>query len=420
MILSNFQEFGGYAKIIYMNIEAKKDLKIALVHDFLVNFGGAERVLAVLSEMFPEAPIYTMVYDKEKMSAQGGPASGWRKRIIYASFLQKFPKWMKRNPKWLLPFLPTAPETFDLREFDVVISSSGAWSKGIITRLNTVHISYLHSPMRFAWDMNEEYLKEKEKLGGLRIFSRLFLNYIRVWDKLATDRPDHIIANSKYTQKRIRKYYGRESEIIYPPVDIKKQDTRNNNQENYKLQIPNNKPFLIISRLSKYKKIKEVVEAFNKLGLPLIVIGEGEEKKHLQKIAGENVQILGWKADEEIMEYYQNARAFVFAGVDDFGMAPVEVMSFGVPVLAIRGGGALEIVEEGKTGEFFDASTPEVIADCVRRFLEKEKEYNKQYIIDKAGEFSKEKFISKFNGFIENILKKQDTRYNNQTNSNIQ
>ena len=134
---------------MYMNNEIKKDLKIALVHDFLVNFGGAERVLEVLAEMFPEAPIYTLIYDKEKTRGR------FKNKVVYTSFLQKFPKWMKRNPKWLLPFLPTAPETFDLREFDVVISSSGAWSKGIITRLNTVHISYLHSPMRFAWDMNE-------------------------------------------------------------------------------------------------------------------------------------------------------------------------------------------------------------------------------------------------------------------------
>ena len=161
--------------------------------------------------------------------------------------------------------------------------------------------------------------------------------------------------------------------------------------------------FLIVSRLSKYKKTKEVVEAFNKLGLPLIVIGEGEEKKHLQKIAGKNVQILGWKTDEEIAEYFRKARAFIFAGVDDFGMAPVEAMNFGVPGLAIREGGLLEIVEEGKTGEFFDASTPEVIADCVRRFLEKEKTYNKQEIIDKAREFSKENFIKKFREYINHL-----------------
>jgi len=397
----NFQEFRGCARIVYMNIEGKKDLKVALVHDFLVNYGGAERVLEVLSEMYPEAPIYTLLYDKEKMSERFG------KKIVYTSFLQKFPKWMKRNPKWLLPLMPTAPETFDLREFDLVISSSGAWSKGIVTRLNTIHISYLHSPMRFAWDMNEEYLREKEKSSLVKIFSRIFLNYIRVWDKLSADRPDYLIANSKYTQKRIKKYYGRESEVIYPPCGNSKFQIPNSksipndqisNTKNYELKTKNY--FLVVSRLSKYKKISAVVEAFNKLELPLVVIGEGEEKKNLEKIAGKNAQILGWKKDKEIEEYYQNARAFVFAGVDDFGMAPVEAMTHGIPVLAIREGGALEIVSEGETGEFFDAATPEVIADCVRRFREKEKEYEKQEIMKSAERFSKKRFIRELKDYI--------------------
>jgi len=370
----------------------KKDLKVALVHDFLVNFGGAERVLEVLSEMFPKAPIYTLLYDQEKMQGR------FEGKDIQTSFLQKFPKFMRRSPKWLLPLMPTAPETFDLRDFDLVISSSGAWSKGIITRLNTIHISYFHSPMRFVWDMNEEYLKEKEKSGSIKIFSRIFLNYIRVWDKLAADRPDYLISNSKYTQKRIKKYYGRDSEIIYPPCG--------NFQSNSNNQISKSEYFLVISRLSAYKKIDAVIEAFNKLGLPLIVIGEGGQKEHLKSIANENVKILDWKSDEKIAQYYAKARAFIFAGVDDFGMAPVEAMSFGVPVLAIRKGGILETVLEGKTGEFFDAATPEVIADCVRRFIENEKRYDKQVIINRAKEFSKDKFIKNFTWIVNDILSK--------------
>ena len=383
----NFQEFGGYGRIIHMNNLAKKDLKVALVHDFLVNFGGAERVLEVLAEIYPEAPIYTLIYDKEKMRGK------FKEKVVFASFLQKFPKWMKRNPKWLLPLMPTAPETFDLRDFDLVISSSGAWSKGIVTRLNTMHVSYLHSPMRFAWDMNEEYLREKERSGLIKIFSRIFLNYIRVWDKLAADRPDHLIANSIYTKKRISKYYNKECKVIYPPVDL----------EHEKINTDKKGHFLIVSRLSKYKKIEEVVGAFNKLGLPLVVIGEGEEKKNLEKIAGENVQILGWKTEKEIANYYAGARAFLFPGVDDFGIAPVEAMSYGVPVLAIREGGVREIVKEGITGEFFDAATPEVIADCVRRFMEKENGYDRQVIISEARKFSKDRFVREFKEYIENI-----------------
>ncbi len=376
-----------------------KNKKIALVHDFLVDFGGAEKVLEVLSEMFPEAPIYTLLYDREKMRGK------FADKEIHASFLQKFPKFLRRRKKWLLPFLPVAPEIFDLREFDLVISSSGAWSKGIVTRLNTIHISYLHSPMRFVWDANEEYLCQiqNSKFKIQKFFTRIMLNYIRIWDKAAADRPDHLIANSKYTQERIRKYYGRDSEIIYPPVTINNQETRNNNQTNSNNQNSNSKHFLIVSRLSPYKKIDMVVEAFNKLSLPLVVIGEGQQEKYLRKIASGNVEILGWKSDEDVEKYYQNARAFVFAGVDDFGMAPVEAMAHGIPVLAIRKGGILEIVEEGKTGEFFDASTPEVIADGVRRFVENEANYNGREMKSRDEKFNGSCFKDDFFKYIDKI-----------------
>lgn len=376
----------------------QKDLKVALVHDFLVQYGGAERVLEVLCEMFPEAPIYTLLYDKDRMRGK------FADRIIIPSFLQKFPKFLRRRYKYLLPLMPTAPETFDLRDFDLVISSSGAWSKGIVTRLNTVHISYIHSPMRFVWDANEGYLRQQEKYSKINFFARIILNYVRVWDRMAADRPDYLIANSNYTKARIKKYYGRESTVIYPPVIVNNQETRNNNQKNPNYQSPITNYFLIVSRLSPYKKIDAVVEAFNKLELPLLVIGEGSQEKYLKKIAKDNVKFLGWQGDEKIREYYAGARAFVFAGVDDFGIAPVEAMSFGVPVLAIRKGGVKETVIEGKTGEFFDAATPEVIADGVRRLMENEKNYDKNFIINRAQEFSKERFTKEFGEYIEKIL----------------
>ena len=372
-----------------------KDMRIAIVHDFLTDFGGAERFLAVLCEMFPEAPIYTLLYDKEKMRGR------FSEKVVYASFLQKFPKFLRRRKKWLLPLMAVAPEIFDLRDFDLVISSSGAWSKGIVTRVNTTHIAYIHSPMRFVWDANSEYLGQQKKNKAISLCTRLVLNYIRVWDKVAADRPDFLIANSKYTQERIRKYYGKESTIIYPPAA---QDTRYKIQDTNKSQIPNPKFFLVVSRLSPYKKIDMVVEAFNKLGLPLVVIGEGQQEKYLRSIASENVKILGYQSDEKIVQYHAGARAFVFAGVDDFGIAPVEAMTHGVPVLAIRKGGALEIVEEGKTGEFFDAATPEVIADGVRRLVENESVYDKEYIRKKAEKFSREKFVEEFSDYINKII----------------
>jgi len=375
--------------------------KIAIVHDFLADFGGAERVLEVLCEMFPEAPIYTLLYDKEKMR---GKFAG---KEIHTSFLQKFPKFLRKRKKWLLPLLPTAPEIFDLRDFDIVISSSGAWSKGIVTRLNTIHISYIHSPMRFVWDANEEYLSQQKKIFPFNFLARLLLNYIRVWDRVAADRPDFLIANSKYTQDRIRKYYGREGVVIYPPVQelssgqaITTQELSSKNALDQE-----KKHFLIVSRLSPYKKIDMVIEAFNKLGLPLVIIGEGQQEKYLRSIANNNIKILSWQSNEKTAKFYAGARAFIFAGIDDFGMAPVEAMVYGVPVLAIRKGGVLEIVEEGKMGEFFDAATPEVIADGVRRLMENEKGYNIEEIKNKAQEFRKSRFIADLSAFLDGIDK---------------
>jgi glycosyltransferase involved in cell wall biosynthesis len=374
-------------------------LKIAIVHDFLIQYGGAERVLEVLAEMFPEAPIYTLLYDPEKMRGK------FSNREIHTSFLQKFPKFLRKRYHWLLPFFPVAPETFDLREYDLIISSSGAWSKGIVTKLNTIHIAYIHSPMRFVWDYNEKYLAEARK-EKLKFLIRPFLTYLRIWDKSAADRPDYLIANSKYTQERIKKYYRRESKVIYPPVknsslswsDVTSDHPLPKGEEDKR------KYFLIVSRLSAYKKIDCVIEAFNKLELPLVIIGEGKEEKRLKTIANKNIKFPGWQLDEKLAGYYSNARAFLFPSIDDFGIAPVEAMAHGVPVLAIRKGGAIEIVEEGITGEFFNAQSPEVIADCVRRFVEKEEEYDKQAIINKAGEFSKERFINKFREHIEKIM----------------
>lgn len=358
----------------------KKDIKVALAHDFLTQYGGAEKVLESLCKIFPEAPIYTLIYDKEKMHGK------FYDRKIHTSFLQKFPKFLRNRKRYLLPFMPTAPETFDLRDFDLVISSSGAWSKGIITRLNTKHISYIHSPARFLWDYREDYFKDiKKKIGFCK---RMFLNYLRIWDYQAAHRPDILIANSKYTQERVRKYYRRESAVVYPPATLKIHDSRSIIQEE-------NKFFIIVSRLSAYKKVDVVVEAFNKIGLPLIVIGEGEQKKYLGKIAGKNVKILGWRSDEELRKYYQNARAFIFPAVDDFGITMAEAMSYGVPVIAIRKGGAREVVEDGVTGEFFNAQTPEVISDAVRRFTENEDIYDREYIINKADKFTEDKFKEK-------------------------
>jgi len=278
-----------------------KKIKVALVHDFLNQWGGAEQVLKELTEIFPEAPIYTLLYEKRNLH---GKLAG---KDIRTSFLQKFPLFLRKRARFLLPLLPTAPETFNLRDFDLIISSSGAWSKGIVTRLNSIHIAYIHSPMRFVWDYNEKYLKEEHK-NRWGFFLRPILSYLRLWDRLAADRPDYLIANSYYTQQRIKKYYRRESQIIYPPVIINEKINPNSlGKAKY-----SQKYFLIVSRLSAYKKISRVVEAFNKNGLILIIVGDGKEKKKLKMQAKKNIKFTGWVSEAKLDKLYAQARAFIF------------------------------------------------------------------------------------------------------------
>lgn len=376
-------------------IENLKDKKVALVHDFLVCQGGAEKVLLTLSEMFPEAPIYTLLYDKENMRGM------FANKDIRPSFLQKFPKFLKKRYRFLLPFFPVAVEAFDLRDFDVVISSSGAWSKGIVTRLNTKHIAYIHSPMRYVWDYNEQYLRE---IGGgrLSIFKRMVLSYLRVWDREAADRPDALIANSRYTQSRISKYYRRESAVIYPPVVTGEKTSEARGDEEF-FGFKSKEYFLIVSRLTANKKADIAVEAFNKLGLPLIVAGEGDQKDRLMNAAKKNIKMVGWQSDEAVANLYANARAFVFPAEDDFGMTMVESMRYGVPVIAYANGGAKEIVEEGVTGEFFKAQTPEILADGVRRFLENTDGYDMGMVRESSERFSEERFKTSFFGFMREL-----------------
>lgn len=374
----------------HRNTEMRKEKRVAIVHDFLVTLGGAERVLGVLAEMFPEAPVYTLLYDRE---AVGTFLAG---RDIRPSFLQKLPRWLRRRYRWLLPLFPAAVEAFDLRDFDMVISSSGAWSKGIVTRLDTRHVAYVHSPMRYVWDYNERYVRETE---GRRpgILLRALLSYIRIWDAQAADRPDVLVANSEYTRDRIAKYYRRESMVAYPPVTMPvEHDTEGRKPEERTGQ----RHFLVVSRLTRAKQVAAVVDAFNKLELPLVVVGRGPEEERLHRIAGRTVRIVGWKSDTALAGLYEGARALVFPAEEDFGLSMVEAQAAGVPVIALGRGGAREIVVEGVTGEFFDAATPEVIADGVRRFLDHETRYDARTIRNNAERFSKEAFVTRLRGIL--------------------
>ncbi len=344
-----------------------------------------------LADMFPEAPIYAFLYDQEKMGKYF-PAER-----IRTSFLQKFPKWWRSRPRYLLAFMPVAPETFDLRDFDLVISSSSAFAKGIITRPKTVHINYCHNPARFLWDYSHEYLGQ-QKVGGARHFlAKLFMSYLRLWDRAASQRVDYFVANSRATAGRIAKFYRREAKVIYPPVRVA------NGQLASPAQTQNPDYFLIVSQLTPYKKVDVAIEAFNRLGLLLVIIGEGPQEEYLRSIARANVRILGWRSDQEVAEYYKNCFAFIFPGEDDFGMAPVEAMSYGKPVLAFKAGGAQETVLPFMTGELFEAQTPEVLADGVRRLRANYSRYSPLVIRKWAEKFSVERFRSEMMEFVKKV-----------------
>lgn len=368
-------------------------MKIAIVHDFLTYWGGAEQVLLSFHRIWPDAPIYTLIYDEDIVSEYFPDAK------IKASFLQKFPAYLRRHKKYLLPLGAIAPETIDLKDFDLVISSSSSFSKGIIVKPKTIHVSYCHTPTRFLWDWYFEYLRENE-LGAIKkSFVTVILHYLRMWDKSVADRVDYFIANSISTQKRIAKFYRSSSKVIYPPVDVNK-----NKAANLGSEAKEKKYFLIVSRLSAYKKIDDAIEAFNKLDWPLYIIGDGEQKEYLQSIAGKNIKFFGFVKREELPEYYRNARALIFPGEDDFGIAPVEAMSAGTPVIALRKGGAKETIVQGVTGDFFDHSVAPLIAEAVVRFVENEKKYDHAAIARHAERFSRERFESEIKDYIQKII----------------
>lgn len=354
-------------------------MKIALVHDFLTRLGGAERVLKALSDLYPDAPIYTLLYDREKT---GDMFNG---KHIITSGLQKMPVFMHKRIKYFLPLLPRTIEKFDFSEYDTVISLNTAFAHGIITNLETRHICYYHSPMRYAWDWTHEYLRE-QGIGKIKKAAALkILNDLRVWDFWASKRPEIAIANSRTVQKRISKYYKRDSQIIYPPVDVKRFSV-GKNKENY---------FLIVSQLTPYKKIDLAIKLFNKLEDRLVIIGDGPESDYLKNIASHNIDFLGFKDDETVSEYLENCRAFIFPGEEDFGIAPLEAMACGKPVLALKKGGLTETVIEGKTGEFFAEPNVESMIRGFKTLMDNEKSYKPRAIRLHANKFSKEVFLEK-------------------------
>ncbi len=357
--------------------------KVALVHDWLTNLGGGERVLEAMQEAYPHAPIYTSVYDSSRIDL-------FKNSDVRTSFLQHWPLAIRKHQ--LYPTLRTlAFESFDFSGYDIVISSSSAESKGIVTPTETTHIAYIHTPTRYYWSSYEEYLKQPG-MGALNPLFKVVLPRVvkkmRLWDYAASQRPDVMLANSKTVAKRIKKYYHRDSTVVYPPVDISRFTPTTKNSDYY----------LVVSRLIPYKRIDLAVKACNKLGRNLKIAGSGPELKNLQSIAGPTIDFIISPSDTEVARLYEKCRALIFTAYEDFGITPVECMSAGRPVITYGKGGASESVVNNKTGLFFNNQTDKAITESILEF--EQMHYSPEEIRDRAEDFSKERFISQIHEIV--------------------
>jgi glycosyltransferase involved in cell wall biosynthesis len=359
-------------------------LRVAIVHDWLNQVGGAEMVLEVLVEMYPQAPIHTSVYWPEAMPPH------YREWDIRTSWLNRLPL-IKRHHQPFLPLYPLAFEGFDLSEYDLVISNKSAFCHGVITRPETTHVCYCLTPTRFLWDYHN-YVRHERINPVVRALLPPVLYSLRLWDRAAAERVEHFVAISETVRQRIQKFYGRRAEVIHPPVHI----------ERFRGGESHDEYFLIVSRLVPYKRIDLAVGAFNTLGLPLKIIGDGRDRPRLEALAKGNVQFLGRLPDREVVEYFSRCQAFVFPGEEDFGIAPLEAQAAGRPVIAYAGGGALETVVEGVTGLFFREATVESLAEVVSLF--DANSFDGTVIAQHAQRFGKEAFKSNLRRFVDEKL----------------
>lgn len=378
-------------------------MRIALVHDYLVQYGGAERVLECFTEIFPHAHIYTIVHDKESMHGV------FEDKEIHTSFLQKFPFAKKRHRIFPL-FMPAAIEQFDFSKYDVVLSDSSSYAKGIITGPETLHICYMHTPMRYAWDDCQKYTEDFGLPKFIKKTVPFFMNYIRLWDWASAERVDKFIANSNFVAKRIKKYYKKDSVVVNPPVSVGKFYVERDSKKRGDY-------FLMVGRLIAYKRHDIAIKAFNKLGLKLKIIGRGPELKKLQKIAGPNIEFLGRVEDKDLPKYYAECKAFIFPQEEDFGIVAIEAMAAGRPLIAYKGGDIVEHMEENKTGIFFSNQTAEDVVRAVKRF--NESDYDGNYIRSKSEKFDREVFKERIKKYVEEAVDKHIGRINLSQKSEI-
>lgn len=370
-------------------------MKIAIVCDWLVTYAGAERVLEQILNIYPQADLYSVV-DFIPENQRGFI----KNKKVQTTFIQNLP-FAKKKYRTYLPFMPLAIEQLDLSKYDLVISSSHAVAKGVLTGPNQLHISYVHSPVRYAWDLQHQYLKESGLDKGIKGWlAKYLLHKIRMWDYRTANGVDTFIANSNFIAKRIKKVYRREAKVIYPPVNI----------DGFNLREDKDDFYLTASRMVPYKKMDLIVEAFTKMpGKKLIVIGDGPDFKKIQNKAGENVELLGYQPFEVLKEHMQRARAFVFAAEEDFGITPVEAQACGTPVIALGRGGALETIKgldnNMPTGVFFNEQTVSCLIKAVKDFEEDGGKITPKACRENALRFSNERFCSDFKEFVDKEVK---------------
>ena len=356
-------------------------MKVALVHDYLAQDGGAERVLKAFTEIWPEAPVFVLFHDKKKVK-------GFENTEIQQSFISKLP-FGKTRYQWYLPWMPFATERHNLHDFDVVISSTSAFAKGVLTRPDTLHISYCHTPTRYLWTDTHKYIEDLNYNKLVKAFLPRLIYKLRIWDKMSTDRVDHFVANSDTVRGRIEKYYRRGSDIIYPPVDI----------DTFSISETVGDYFVTGGRMVPYKRFDLVIQVFNRLKIPLKIFGDGPEEEKLKKIAKDNIEFVGRVNDEEKAKLLSRARAFIHPQVEDLGITPIESMASGRPVIAYGVGGVTETVVPDKTGVFFEHQSWESLLDAVVHF--DYTAWDSQLIRDRAQKFAVEEFKNKMKKYTE-------------------
>lgn len=361
-------------------------MKVAIVHEWLASYAGSERVVEQILALYPDADLFSLVdFLPEEL----------REFIQYkpvtTSFLQNLP-FARKKFRQYLPLMPLAVEGFDLSSYDLIFSSSHAVAKGVLTRADQLHISYVHTPIRYAWDLQHQYLKGANLDRGLRgVLVQPILHYLRLWDLATVNRVDRFVANSHFVARRIQKTYRRSAQVIYPPVAVEKFQPQSQ-RENF---------YFTLSRFVPYKRVDLTVAAFAQLGLPLIVIGDGPDWQKIKALAGPNVKLLGLQPDSVVKDCMERCKAFVFAAEEDFGIAPVEAQAAGAPVIAYGKGGVKETVIQGETGLFFLQQTVESLVEVVQKFEADNGYFNPDIIHKNAKRFSKLRFQTEFKAFVD-------------------